>query len=216
MFENILGWSIEWQKWGLNALIIGSLGIIAFTFIEGWGLWKQKQAIWNKKSGESVSVNWFSYLTFFFVASLFYGIHIASVAVVISGLLAILHIPILVGLWKFKGFARHEKIQFVLFVGMVPAMAFLPWKDELFLIFSFGTLYSLGTQPWELWKTKKTGVVEIRLVGVYFLSTFFWIVYAFAAGEWVLEIITPIALVLLGLTSALWFKYRSRERANAS
>jgi len=209
MFENIFGWTVEWQNWGLNALTIGSLGTIAFTFVEWWGLWKQKQAIWNEKSGESVSVSWFSYGTFFFAAFLFYGVHIASVAVIINSLLAIIHIPILVGLWKFKGFSRHEKVQFVLLAGMVPAMAFLPWKDELFLIISFGTLYSFGTQPWELWKTKKAGVVEIRLIGVYFLSTLFWVVYAFAIGEWVLEIITPIVLIILGLTSVLWFKYRN-------
>ncbi len=209
---DILGGTYEWQNWGWNALTIGSLGTIVFTFVQGWGLWKQKQAIWNAESGESVSVSWFSYFTFFFIAFLFYGIHIASVAVIMNGLLAILHVPILVGLWRFKGFTRYEKIQLVPFAGMVPAMALLPWKDELFLIFSFGTLYSLGTQPWELWKTKKTGVVEIRLVGVYFLATFFWVIYSFAVGEWVLRITTPTSLILLGLTSVLWFKYRGNKR----
>jgi len=155
-----------------------------------------------------ISVNLFSYLAFFFAAYLFYGVHIASVAVLINSLLAIVYIPILVGLWKFKSFTRNEKVQFVLFAGMVPAMAFLPWKDELFLIISLGTIYAFGTQPWELWKTKKTGVVEIRLVGSYFFATLFWVVYAFAIEEWVLEILTPIALFLLGLTAVLWFKYR--------
>ncbi len=209
--------TVEYQNWGWNAVVVGSFGAIIFTFIEGWGLWKQNQAIWRGKSGESVSVSWFSYFLFALAAFFFYGIHIHGIAAMFNGVaLTLVHIPILLGLWKYKGFAKWEKVQFFCLALMVPAMAFLPWKNEVFTIVSVGIIYSLATQPLELWKTKKTGAVEIKLLVVYTLSTAFWVIYAFAINEWVLEILTSVNLFLLGLATLLWFKYRAREPVRAA
>ncbi len=206
--------SVEFQNWGWNALAIGSLGTAVFTLIEGWGLWKQNDAIWEGESGESVSVIWFSYLLFAFVAFFFYGVHIRGLAAMFNGAaLALLHVPILLGLRKHKGFTTSEKVQFFLFALMVPAMAFLPWKDEVFMVVSVGIIYSTATQPWELLRAKKSGVLEIRLIVIYLISTIFWVIYAFAISEWVLEILTSANLLLFIITAVLWSEYRSREKA---
>ena len=205
--------SREYREWGWNVLTIGAIGIVALVFVEGWGAWKQNQKIWREKSGESVSVIFFSYNFFSFTALIFYGAHIASGASILNGLLAFFYIPILLGLWKFKGFTRKEKVLFFLYSMMVPAIAILPWKDEVFLIISLGIVYSVATVPWELWKMKKSGAVEIKLLIVFLVSTVFWVSYSFAIHEWVLEILTTINLILLGLATILWFRYRARERA---
>lgn len=210
----VLAESREYQSWGWNALTVGSSGIIVFTLAEVWGAWKQNQKIWHEKSGESVSVNFFSYNFFSFTALIFYGAHIASGASIFNGLLMLFYIPILLGLWKFKGFTCREKVLFVFFSTMVPTIAILPWKDEVFLIISAGIVYSVATMPWELWKTKRTGAVEIKLLVVFLISTMFWVAYAFAIGEWVLEILTTVNLFLLCLSTGLWFKYRAIERAS--
>ena len=208
MWEWIQG-TLEYQHWGWNSLIIGSAGTIIFTFFEGWGILKQNESIWREKSGESVSVSWFSFLGFFFFAFILYGVHLKSIAIVVNGsVLGPLHLPVLWGLWKYKGFTGKEKLLFVLSVLMVPAMAFIPWKSEVYLLLSIGTIIALASQPWEIWENKNAGVLEIRLIGIYLVSTGFWVAYAFATGDLPLEIITTAALFLLLITCLLWFKYR--------
>ncbi len=218
-FLDILESTREYQEWGLNAATVGAIGATIFIFIEMWGLHKQGRAIQEnpEKKGESVSVIWFSYCFFTLVTGIFYGVHIKSALVLFNSIpCGILHIPVLIGLWKYKGFTRQEKILFVLFAGMVPAIAFLPWKNDIFMAISVGVIYAMATQPWELWKTKKRGVVEIRLLAAYTISTAFWVVYAFAIDEWVLEVLTTANLLTLCVSTALWFFYGANERARAS
>jgi len=201
----------EYQNWGFNALIVGSVGTIFFTFLEAWGLWRQNKLIWKEKSGESVSVGWFSYLGFLFLTLIVYGYSVKSISIVINGLvLGPLHFPILLGLWKFKGFSHREKLVFTISAMMLLAMILLPWKNIVFVVINFGTIISLSLQPWEIWKNKNAGMVEIRLISVYFVSTVFWVIYAYFLGEWALKIITPIALFLFGLTIFFWLKYRKK------
>lgn len=209
------GWlesTLEWQNWGWNALIIGSLGTIIFTFIEGWGLWKQNESIWSSRSGESVSISWFSFIAFFCFAFFVYGLYIRSIAVILNGAtLGILHIPILWGLWKFKRFSFQEKSIFVISFLMLPAMIFFPGKDEVYLAIAVGTLFAALAQPWEILHNKSAGVVDIRLIIVYLLSTVFWVIYSFSVDRYAMKITTSVALVILTLTFILWVKYRKKN-----
>lgn len=199
--------TLEYKNWGFNSLTIGFLGTIMLTGIEGWGLVKQKESIWDRESGESVSVMMFSFLLFFMFTFFIYGIYIKSFSVAFNGfVLGILHIPIILGLWKFKGFSRLEKKWFILTSLMIPLMIFLPWKDETYLVLAFITLFAASTQPWEIWKNDKAGAVDIRLLTVYLISTIFWMIYAFSIGEMPLKITTSATLIILIVTIRLWFK----------
>jgi len=200
--------TVEYQNWGLNAITIGSLGTIFFTFILWWGFWKQNHKIWKERSGESVSVIWFSYGLFSLIAFFFYGVHIQGISVIFNGIfLALISIPIVFGLWKYKEFTKTEKVLFFLFALMALAMAILPWKDQVFIIVSAGAIYALSMQVWELWDTKKTGVVEIRLLVISFFSSIFWVIYGFAIGEWVLKILASTNVFLLSIAILLWWNY---------
>lgn len=208
--------SVEYQNWGWNSVTIGSLGTIIFTFVELWGLHKQNQTIWQKQSGQSLSVSWFSFFFFASVAFSFYGLHIRSIASILNGVvLALIHIPILLGLWQYKEFTRWESIQFFLLIATIPAMILLPWKDQVFLIISIGVIYAIATQPLELYKTKSVGAVDIRMLLVYVLSTIFWVIYAFAINEWVLKALALVNLGSLSLATFLWFRYRYYETSIA-
>jgi len=211
MFEWIIG-TLEYQNWGFNSLTIGSLGTLAFTIVEGWGLTKQNGTIWKTKSGESVSINLFSFLLFFLFAFFIYGLYIKSIAVIINGLvLGILHVPILFGLWRFKGFSRMEKVCFAISFAMIPAMIFVPWKDAVYIVIVSGAVFAIATQPWEIWERKSSGVVDIHLLVAYSLSTTFWVVYAFSTKQVPLEISTSITSIIIIVTLALWFKYRKAD-----
>lgn len=212
MLEWILGTTLEWilgttefQNWGLNSPTIGSLGIIVFTLIEGWGLKKQNENIWENTSGESVSVTFFSFVMFFMFTFFIYGIYANSLSITINGLvLGILHVPIVAGLWKFKGFSKAEKICAAASAMMIPTMIFLPWKDAIYLVLAFTTLLAASTQPWEIWRNNKAGELSIQLLIVYLMSTIFWMVYAFSTRQLALEITTSATLVIIVITIILW------------
>jgi len=59
----------------------------------------------------------------------------------------------------------------------------------------------------EMWRAKSAGVVDARFIGVLIISTAFWVVYAFAIQNWVMEVIYPLTLVVLILIFLLRFHY---------
>ena len=200
---------MELQNLGWNAASVGFVGTLVFTVVEAWGLLQQNKAIWRSRSGRSVSVTWFSYFAALSFAYGVYALTIGSIALVFNGfVLALFHAPIIVGLWKFKGFSRVEKFLGACFLAAMAVTILTPAKDWFVLLFSFGSIVSYLAQPLEIWRRKSSGVVEIRLLAVYFVSTSFWVLYAFAVGNWVLRITCPAYLVILGATIALWFRYR--------
>src|SRR3989338_9388044 len=218
MFETILNFfttSVEYQNWGWNASTFWALGINAFTAIEWWGLQQQNKKIWKERSGESLSVTLFSYVLFAFLAFIFYGVAINSISSVINGLvLGVMYIFVVSGLWRFKKWSVREKTQFWTFASILPAMAFLPWYNEMFLLISVDMMVAGATMPWELWKAGKRGVLEIRLLVTYLASTIFWVGYAFDIEQWVLEILACANLFFLGITTILWcWYYRNEKRA---
>jgi uncharacterized protein with PQ loop repeat len=200
---------MELHNFGFNAVTIGFCGTIFFTLISVWGLYQQAKTIWLHQSGQSVSVFWFSYNIFLFNVGLVYGISLSSIALIFNGsLLGLMHLPILIGLGKYKGFTRLEKFSFLIYVILLALTIVLPYKGTLYLLFSFGNVFAQAMQPWEIVKQKNSGRVEVKLLIVYLTSTLFWVIYAFATRNLALEIICPIYLTILTATLVLWKKYK--------
>ncbi len=199
--------TVEWQGWGYNALTISFIATAVFTVLEGWGFWMQNLSIWRNKSGESISVSLFIYFGCLFITVIVYGYYIKSIAAIFNGMLGFLHLPILFGLWKHKGFTKLEKGALSICPLMIPAMIFLPWKDLLMISLLFGTIIPLSMQLYEMWRTKSAGVVDARFIAILIISTAFWVVYAFAIQNWVMEVIYPLTLVILILILVLRFRY---------
>ena len=202
---------VEFQNFGLNAMTVSFIGTIFFTFFQAWGLSGQNKTIWKNKSGEAVSVSWLSYNLYVFFLAFIYALEINGLALAFNGFcLGVMHIPIIIGLGKFKGFQRWEKIVFGVAIVLLVVMIFLPseYKALLFLISSFGNIIAMATQPLEIFKKKTSGCVDIRLIFSFWISTIFWVVYAFAVNNWVLQILCPSYLAILTITMILWFLYR--------
>jgi len=199
--------TVEWQGWGYNALTFSFIATAVFTVLEGWGFWMQSLSIWRNKSGESISVSLFIYFGCLFITVIVYGYYIKSIAAIFNGILGFLHLPILFGLWKYKGFTKLEKGALYICPLMIPAMIFLPWKDLLMISLLLGTIVPLVMQLHEMWRAKSAGVVDARFIGILIISTAFWVVYAFAIQNWVMEVIYPLTLVILILILVLRFRY---------
>ena len=88
-------------------------------------------------------------------------------------------------------------------------MIALPVKNFFYLFFSFFNILAAFTQPWEILRQKNAGTVEIRLVIVYLVSCLFWIGYAYAIKNPLLEITCPIYFINNLATLTLWLKYRN-------
>ena len=202
--------TIEYQRWGFNMLTVSSLATIFFTTVLGWAFWKQDQTVRERHSGKSVSALWHTYYAFLSLSTLIYGFHVTSIALIYNGLLCIPRFSIILGLRRYKGFALTEKISLAGFAVLPIAMYILPWKDPVFLVIAFGSIIAYAFQPWEIWKNKSAGDVDIRLIITYFIATLFWVIYSYIANIWSLMIINRIMLVLVGLTIVLWFRYRQR------
>jgi uncharacterized protein with PQ loop repeat len=199
--------TVEWQGWGYNALTISFIATAVFTVLEGWGFWMQNISIWRNKSGESISVSLFIYFGCLFSTVIAYGYYIKSIAAIFNGMLGFMHLPILFGLWKYKGFTKLEKGALCVFPLMIPAMIVLPWKDLLMISLLFGTIVPLVMQLYEMWRAKSAGVIDARFIGILIISTAFWVIYAFAIQNWVMEVIYPLTLVILILIFMLRFHY---------
>lgn len=208
---------MEIKLLGWNLLTLSFCGTIFFAIVSAWGLWQQSQKIWQNKSGESVAVFWFSYNIFLFFAGAIYGVALKSFAMVFNScLLGTMHFPILIGLGKFKGFNKMQKSFFPLYFALLVLMAVLPQKEFLYLLFSSVNVVAMASQPWEIFKKKNAGMVEIRLQIIYFFSSCFWLAYAIMIDAWALEILVPIYLGLLALTVILWKKYQVKSVSGLS
>ena len=204
---------MELNNLGWNALTISFFGTILFTLIEAWGVWDQKREIWQKKSGVSIPINLFIFNLFIFAVIFIYGISINSVALMFSGIvMAPIHVPILVGLYKFKGFNNQEKIFFWTMLFIFLLCVLLPYKT--FFFFSLSLIY-IGVailQPHEIWKEKSSGVVSIKMLWSYWVGTTFWVTYGFSFNDLPLKITSSLYLLVATITIILWYKYRNKTQ----
>ncbi|KPJ85858.1 hypothetical protein AMJ57_01615 [Parcubacteria bacterium SG8_24] len=205
---------MELQQFGWNAVTVGFLGTVLFTVVSAWSLWRQYRRIVARRSGRSVPVMTYTFRTVAFVAVLIYGLHIGSLALIFNGSLVVLiQLPILVALWRYRGFTRRERLACLGFLVLLTVMCLFPLKDWFLLAFALGTLGFNALMPYEIWRNRDAGSVEIRVLLVGLAGNSFWLTYACAIGDWVLMTVNPAFLTLSLLTTILWFRYRPRPVA---
>ena len=189
---------------------VGGL-VILFGVIGTWGLWKQRNKIVHNRSGHSVSKLAFLYMTFHFGAMTVYGSSILDIPLVINGLLRFLfHLPILVGLEKYRGFTKKERGIAWGLAALLVLMIVVSFKQEFFLVENFGAIFIAMAQPLEIWREKNSGVVEIRLVLIYLGTAFTWIFYGLLINDWVVWLTSAGFFFVWVATVGLWKKYRQK------
>ena len=202
---------LEFKHLGFNVFTLSAMATIVFTVFEAWGLHKQSKLIREKKSGQSLDNYLFIYLIFMFVASIVYGIEINSLALIINGCLFLFCVPVLLGLGKYKGFSLKEKVFFVFCFVVLVFMLLSDVKEFMFLFIMSGIILALLSQLLEINKNKDSGVVEIKLILVYFISTFFWVVYSFLADDLTLFFVTGTSLIILFFIIYSWLKHNKEK-----
>jgi hypothetical protein len=156
---------------------------VAFTLVQGWGLWKQNETIRRQRSGESVAVLPFAYIGCVFLSLLCYGIAIRSLAVMVNGVLGVLQLRVLASLYRYKTFTRTERIAIACFPWMIPAMIALPWRGTVALAIMAGSLLPMVQQPYEIWRRRSAGAVDPRYLAIFLAAAVFGTIYAFAIAN---------------------------------
>lgn len=211
MFQEIFSRTIEYRSWGLNASTVSFLATVFFTTFLGWAFWRQDKIVRDRRSGKSVSAIWHTYYAFYSVSALIYGLQTSSGALLYNGLLCIPRFFVIAGLIKYKGFAPSEKNALVAFALMPVVLLAAPGHDAIFLGISFGSVIAFAFQPFEIWRSKDAGDVDIRLLVTYGIANGFWVVYAYATHIRALMIISPLMLFLSIVTITLWYFYRRKK-----
>lgn len=212
--ESIMRWALDWREFknfGWNPSTLSFAGTVFFAIWGTKGLLDQNNRIWSnpEQKGEIISVPWFIMHTFTFSSLIIYGISTKGIALVFNGILrTLLHISIIWGLWKFKGYTSKEKALFLTLAGCLMAMLILPWKWLFFMAFTLGGIGFSTHQPREIRKNKSVGLLSIKLIWIYITGASFWLVYSFKFGDRPLQIIMVLYFIVYVITIGLWFRYR--------
>jgi hypothetical protein len=210
--------SVEFQAFEAGGFwaptILASIGVVITSCMEIWGLWQQAMELKRERSGESVSVTLFYFTAWYFLVCGIYGAYVPSLSALFSGVsTAVVQIPILWYLWRFKKFRWWEKLLACAFPLMPLALVLVPaqWRDTLYSVLAVSAGAAWGAQPWELWVTKKSGVVNPALFGVWLVTTSVWMWFVLSVGNIPLIINQITATTMIVATIVLWCWYRARE-----
>ncbi|MFC1632726.1 SemiSWEET family transporter [Patescibacteria group bacterium] len=206
----------EFQNFGWNTLTFSFLATILFGVLGALGLVDQIKKIWRNRSGESASVTFAIIFVAFFIASFIYGIDKHSLALILQGSIfrTVFFPPILYGLWRFKGYTLFEKIvAFLCSSAIVYMLTLDDLKIKGYIFLGLGLLGVLATlkQAWEIWKTKSSGVVSIKLMLIIHASSDFWLIYGIALRDHMIKYMSLGYFIANTLVIVFWFKYRTKS-----
>ena len=202
---------MEFRYFGWNAPAVSFWGINFMTILGAWALYDQKSIIVAKASGKSAAIPWFLYYVFMLVSFVVYGISELDFPFLFHGLVrGALHFLILLELKKFRSFRKRDVwLGRALLLALI-AMIFAPFKEFFFLAFAFGGVASVATQVSEIRREKSSGVVSIRLLAVYTLSSFFWVFYGWEFEKHDILATGVAYLAVFLVTIGFWLKFREK------
>lgn len=67
---------------------------------------------------------------------------------------------------------------------------------------------SIKSLALEVWREKKSGVVSIKMLSVFVVSSTFWLVYSFIINDTPLVVFSFMIWIIFVITMLLWWKYR--------
>ena len=115
-------------------------------------------------------------------------------------------------LYVHKGFSRLAWIALVIAVAPIALMLFSQtpeWKVYWYSASSLLAVAVLCDAPWQLFKEKSPGVVEIKMYAAYMLTSFMWAIYAwFYLKDIAVFFWEAISVFIYLGTIALYFYYK--------
>jgi uncharacterized protein with PQ loop repeat len=201
----------EITGFGMNMLTLSFGATMFFTVFQAIGFLKQNRKIIKRRSGESVSISFYSFFGFSALAVTVFGLSKQSLALSINGLLGILSLIITINLLRFKKISKKERVIVMFSTLALPVMIFSPNKDIIFLILGLIIAVALTTQIAEIWRNKNSGSYHPFQIFVGITSCSFWLVYAIITGIGVMQITNTLFVLLHFILLFFYFKFRKNR-----
>ncbi len=198
----------ELQEFGWNWLSASFVVLIAITTWQYRAFFLQTRNIWRERSAKSVSITMATGLFFISIGTLWYGFQAHLLVAAYTGGLAILSFLIMLGAWKFgrPGIASYTVLacgcawSLLMFTSMEPKFVFSG--------FTIGLIVPIVAQVREIYKTRSRGVLHIEWLAVALVKNVFLNIFAFASGDIVYRIFSPIFLALSVWQFVLWLRFK--------
>ncbi len=188
--------TVEYQNFGWNVITLGALGTVVFTGLQTWGFAKQNRAIWDNRSGESISVLVVGFLIAYSCAFFIYGIEMKKIAILLGNMIIIPLIPTFIALCKYKNIKQYEWVLLAASFFAIPAMIWFPKDSVLSALFIVAYIFFLQ-QGYEVWKNGP-GVLELRFIWATLISGACWLLFAWKTDHW------PIVIFNIAV-APIWF-----------
>lgn len=218
----------EFSDVGFNLGTVSSLILTIITCLQARALAIQRDEVWSKKKGESISNPLFTYFIFYHLATLYYGFYQQSLVIILTGILFIYYFQIVRGLWKFEGANSEVKCISVaatigLYFFLIPVPIEVAYKslklnqtEIVYAIFTVTAGIPLFHQAMTLYETKKPGNLRPELMFVLIMKLLFWLIFAIYKNDSVFFWLTPPALLATIATLSLWYYYKIEEQKSAA
>ena len=196
------------KVFGWNLVTVTILGANTLTVFQAWTTWNQNKRIW-KHGSDSISTLMNMYLMCYFMAFLIYALNHSDVTMTANAMFGLIFIPVVIGIWRSKGFQKKEWLLLMAFLTMVPTMYLLSdlHKEYLFSAMIFGVLVSFLGPPIELIKTGRRGNFDIKFAFVYLITGIFWLVYGHIVDNWTFITLNPFGITIWISTILIYLLY---------
>jgi len=207
----IINNTVEFKNFGFNAVTTSFIATLVITMLQIIAAIKQKRKIKLNQYKNNWTLTLFAYLSFYFLAFIFYGISRNSIALFLSGIPGFFYIPILIHIWLYKENSKLDRICSILLFFMIPFIAISQYKGLVILfIFSLGAA-SMLMQTYKMIKAKDYKDVEPAFLFSFFISSLFWFIYSTAINDRVVQVSSGLSLVFLGFLVNIYYQWKHKR-----
>jgi hypothetical protein len=196
-----------------------SYGITFFIIFGSCALFVQARKIWKNRSGASVSATWTLIFFAMFVTYMILGEDKRENALLFwQGVFRVaFYIPILIGLFRFKGFTKKDTLLArSLFLIIFFMVEYPSTREFLYSVVNFLGVVGVAAQGRLIQKEQKTGVVSPILLFAYAANATLWVWYTHAINDNLLFLNSTLFLAAYAYTIYMWVKIRLSEFARSA
>jgi uncharacterized protein with PQ loop repeat len=211
LLETLVGWSIEYQKWGYNLLSCTAIATLFFSVLQGSMTFIQGGKIREMKSALSVNVGFFGFRLWTFTSILIYGYMAHSLALLVNGFIQMsAQAFVMLQLRRHKKDGSRTDWRIAKWSAViVPCTLLSGGNAGLVSVIAVATLIPLFRQNVELHKNEKVGALSGKLVASLNAASLFWTAYGFIVRDPVLMVFAPTAAALYLALGVQYIRYRN-------
>lgn len=216
--KNYLESLIEYQSfvhYGGLSLVSGAIFVaLSSALIQGIGILNQNKIIWKNRSSKALPLAFFVFQFFYCLGYALYGFKIHSGALIISNLIALLYLPIIIGLIKYRDkgslLIKTDLIYSGVFILIVPIILFVDKKWSLLIVLAFAVLV-ISRFAREFYIARDTSNISCRYIIMFLVVSLVWLSYGLLIRDFGLIVSCAITALAALIFLVFYMKLKSRN-----